>query len=99
MVSANQESECAGGEQGESLDRLRAMRTGLLFLVPFFGACESARLVCVCMCVWFERLSACVHSHMPFGRLDGGGGLRCHLTSQLSQQFQTHTANKQLQCS
>lgn len=74
MVSANQESECAGGEQGESLDRLRAMRTGLLFLVPFFGACESARLVCVCMCVWFERLSACVHSRTPFGRLGGGGG-------------------------
>lgn len=75
MVSANQESKCAGGEQGESLDRLRAMRTGLLFLVPFFGACESARLVCVCMCVWFEHLSACVYSHAPFGRLGGGWGV------------------------
>lgn len=51
MLSANQESECGGGEQGESLDRLRAMRTGLLFLVAFLVPVRAQDLfVCVCVC-------------------------------------------------
>ncbi len=42
---------------------------GCSFWLLFSGACESTRLVCV----WFQRLSACVHSHASFGRVDGGG--------------------------